>query len=303
MRNVPPIGNFVSGDYRVKIATALLLIASAASPAVTCGQSATESTTLIAGSVAPPSSDAIPGNGRGVAPAIASSPFDDRPFSHLAFGGGSSTLGINLAVATNLNRYMNLRGTGNVFQFSLNNLNVSDFNVGVNLSMASAGAALDLYPFPNHGLRFSPGVLFMNQNQGSGTFLAKGGSNFTLNNITYYSSASDPVQGSGTLGLHSQSPAFTLTTGWGNIIPRRENKHLSFPFEIGVAFIGDPAVNVALTSGEVCSSQGNYCTNVATDQPLQNNLQAQVAKYRNDLDPLKTFPIITGGVAYSFRLR
>jgi hypothetical protein len=285
----------------VKYTTGLLFIAFAASSAAVFGQSATESTTLIAANSVAAPSDATAGSG--VAPAVARPAFDDRPFSHLAFGGGSSSLGFDLAVATNLNRYMNLRATGNVFQFSLNNLNVSDFNVGMNLNMASAGASLDVYPFPNHGFRLSPGVLFMNQNQGTGTFAAKGGSSFTLNNVTYYSSATDSVEGSGSLGLHSQSPAFTVTTGWGNIIPRRENKHLSFPFEIGAAFIGAPTLNVALTSGEVCSSVGAYCVNVATDQPLQNNLQEQVVKYRNDLNPLKTFPIISGGVAYSFRIR
>jgi hypothetical protein len=296
-------GNLCSGVRRVKHTTGLLILALAASTAAIFGQTANESTTLIAGNATPAASDANPGSGRGVAPSVSMAPFDDRPFSHLAFGAGSSSLGINLAVATNLNRYMNLRGTGNVFQFSLTNLNVSDFNVGVDLNMASAGASLDVYPFPNHGFRLSPGVLFINQNQGTGTFLAKGGSSFTLNNVTYYSSASDPVQGSGSLGLHSQSPAFTVTTGWGNIIPRRENKHFSFPFEVGVAFIGAPTINVALTSGEVCSSQGVYCMNVATDQALQNNLQEQVMKYRNDLNPLKTFPIISSGVAYSFGIR
>jgi hypothetical protein len=28
-----------------------------------------------------------------------------------------------------------------------------------------------------------------------------------------------------------------------------------------------------------------------------------VDKYRNDLDPLKTYPIVSIGVAYSFRIR
>jgi hypothetical protein len=32
-------------------------------------------------------------------------------------------------------------------------------------------------------------------------------------------------------------------------------------------------------------------------------LQAQVAKYKNDLDPLRTYPIVSSGVAYNFRIR
>jgi len=36
---------------------------------------------------------------------------------------------------------------------------------------------------------------------------------------------------------------------------------------------------------------------------VQQNLATQVAKYTNDINPLKTFPIVSGGVAFSFRTR
>jgi hypothetical protein len=110
------------------------------------------------------------------------------------------------------------------------------------------------------------------------------------------------VAGTGTFGLHSQTPAFTMTTGWGNVIPRNGG-HFSFPVEVGVAFIGSPAVNVALTSGQACNAQGQNCVNVATDPTLQANLQAQITKYKSNLDPLKTYPIVSFGVAYSFSVR
>jgi len=102
--------------------------------------------------------------------------------------------------------------------------------------------------------------------------------------------------------LHSQNPAFTLTTGYGNMIPRKGG-HLSFPFELGVAFIGTPDINIALTQGQVCNAQGLACIDVATDQTVQQNLQAQIQQYRGDLDPLKTFPIVSFGVAYNFHVR
>ena len=41
---------------------------------------------------------------------------DMGPFSHFALGGGISTMGINLQAAINVNRYINLRATGNYFQ-------------------------------------------------------------------------------------------------------------------------------------------------------------------------------------------
>jgi hypothetical protein len=224
------------------------------------------------------------------------------PLTRFAVGGGISSMGINLQVATNLNRYMNLRASGNTFNYTANNITTNGFTVDAKLSLASAGASVDFYPFPKLGFRLSPGVLFLNKNGASATFSVAGGTSFSLNNTTYYASATDPVLGTGNLGLHSQNPAFTITTGWGNMIPRKRG-HLSFPFEIGVGFTGAPTLNIALTSGQICDVNGQNCVAVATDPSVQQNLATQVAKYTSDLNPLKTFPIVSGGVAYSFKVR
>lgn len=223
------------------------------------------------------------------------------PFSRLAFSSGASPLGIRLMAATNINRYMNVRATGAIFKYTDSNISVSDFNVNAHLNFASAGASLDIYPFPSHGFRISPGLLFYNDNGISGDFSVQGGSSFTLNNTTYYASSTNPVTGHGGLGLNSQNPAFTITTGWGNMIRRKG--HFSFPFEVGVALVGQPSLYIALNSGQVCDAQGVYCANVASDANLQSDLKAQIAKYKKDLNPLKTYPIISGGIAYSFRIR
>jgi len=224
------------------------------------------------------------------------------PLSRLALGAGFSPLGVNLLVATNINRRLNLRGTGNFFQYSANNISTNGFNVDAKIALASAGASLDVYPFPNHGFRLSPGALFYNTNAANAVFSVKGGTSFTLDNVTYYASATNPVKGTGAVGLHTQKPAFTITTGWGNVVPSRGG-HWSFPFELGVAFIGAPTMKLALTQGQVCDANGLNCVNVATDQALQTNLQAQVDKYIGDLEQLKTYPIVSIGVAYSFRIR
>ena len=224
------------------------------------------------------------------------------PLSHFALGFGISPLGVNLMAATNLSRHLNLRGTGNVFQYTTSNISTNGFNVTASLNLKSAGASLDFYPFANHSFRLSPGVLFYNKNAANATFNVTGGTRFTLNDTNYYASSTNPVTGVGTLGLHTQNPAFTATLGWGNAIPRKGG-HWSFPFEIGAAFIGAPALNIALNSGQVCDGAGLNCVNVATDASVQSNLQAQIAKYKNDLDPLKTYPIISFGVAYSLRIR
>jgi hypothetical protein len=223
------------------------------------------------------------------------------PFSRLALGAGISIEGVNLEATTIVSRYFNVRATGDVFQYTDNNISTNGFNAAAKLNLGSARASLDIYPFPTHGLRFSPGVMFYNQNALSGTVTVAGGQNFTLNGMSFTSSNTNPVTGTVNLGLNTQKPAFSITTGWGNQISRKGG-HLSFPVEVGVALIGSPSVNLALVSGQVCDGEGD-CQNVATDTQVQTALQAQIAKYKHDLDPLKTFPILSFGVAYNFKIR
>jgi len=224
------------------------------------------------------------------------------PFTRFSFGAGVSPLGVNLHAATNINRRMNARITGNLLHLNINDISSNGFDGTAHLELASAGTALDVYPFPNRGLRVSPGVLFYNSNAVNGAFTAQPGTSFTLNGISYTSSAADPVTGTGGINLHKRTPAFTLTAGWGNMIPR-DGSRFSFPFEVGVAFTGAPDVALDLTSGQACDASGANCVDVATDPDVQANLAAQIAKFRRNLDPLKTYPVFSFGVAYSFAPR
>src|ERR1035438_9833286 len=225
---------------------------------------------------------------------LATKPIDStvRPFSRLALGGGVSPLGINMQVAVNANRYINLRGTGNYFNYTVSNISTNGLNINGKLNFATAGASVDLYPFPNHGFRLSPGALFYNQNNIAADVTVAGGTSFSLNDVTYYASNTNPIKGNGAIGLNARSPAFSMTAGWGNMIPRH-GKHWSFPFEIGAAFVGAPTLNMAFTSGQACDAQGQNCVNVVTDPNVQSNLQAQLTKYRDDVKPFQYYPIIS----------
>lgn len=282
--------------------TALCLtVALLAAPAMVAAQSPSFSSSQ---AIAEPPAE---GGGAQAAASVKYPASSAAPFSRLALGGGLSTAGINLLVATNVTRYMNLRGTGNVFNYTANNITTNGFNVDANLSFASAGVSADFYPLSGWGWRVSPGLLFYNQNSASAKVTVATGNSFTLDNQTYYSSSTNPVLGTGSLGLHSLNPAFTLTTGWGNVIPGK-GKHWSFPFEIGVAFVGAPTVNVNLTGSACLDKAQTECADLtSTTNPIsiqvQSNLTAQKAKWVSDLDPLKTYPIVSAGVAYSFNIR
>jgi hypothetical protein len=234
-------------------------------------------------------------------PAAETGPSSISPFSRIAFGAGISSTGINLQAAVNVSRRTNVRGVGNVFNYAANDISTNGMNMNGKLNFASAGAAVDVYPFAEHDFRLSPGLLLFNQNAVSGTLSVNGGTSFDLNGVTYYASSTSPITGHGSVALNTRNPAFTMTTGWGNMISRRGG-HLSFPFEVGAAFVGAPAVNVALTGGQACDQFGQNCVNVATDPTVQANLQAQIQKYENDIRPFQYFPIMSFGVAYNFNL-
>ncbi len=235
------------------------------------------------------------------------------PFSRLATSVGISLMGINMQAATNVNSYLNLRATGNYFAYSINNVNIaggsgsSGIDVSGNLNFATMGVALDYYPFPLHGWRVSPGLMLYNQNVLSATGQSTPGGSITLGSQTYYSDSANPFALNGSLGLNRRRQAFTLTTGWGNMIPRKGG-HWAFPFELGAVFTGTPVINLNL-SGYACTNyadaaaNGPTCVNMATNAIAQANLSSQIAKYQSDLNPLSVYPIFSFGVAYNFRIR
>jgi hypothetical protein len=259
-------------------------------------------------------SEAIPGAGHAAvtpeqAPAPAITSWSPRPFSRVAFGVGFSPLGVQMALTTNLNQHFNLRSTGNLFSYS-SSFTTNGIPANAKLNLKSAGTAVDIYPF-HKGFRISPGLLFYNANQATADASIPGGTSFTLNNQTYYSANANPttgarpVDGTGQMRLNTTNPAFTITTGWGNTLPR--TGHWSFPFEVGVAFTGAPSVKANLNGWACYDKAQTLCTDInsKTDPialEIQNNLQIQVAKWTHDVEPLKTYPIASFGVAYSFGL-
>jgi len=231
------------------------------------------------------------------------------PFTKVGFSGGISPLGIELQAATNISSHFNVRGTGNFFSYN-ENFTSNGITATGSLNLNSAGIAVDYYPFHN-GFHVSPGVLLRNGNQVTANANVPAGSSFTLNGTTYYSANANattgatPIVGSGVLALNTTKPAFTATAGWGNIA--HGNGHWSVPVDVGAAFVGAPSVKVNL-SGWACYDQAETeCASIAdTTNPIgaqvQSNLTAQVAKWTNDLNPLKTYPIVSVGLAYSFRV-
>jgi hypothetical protein len=217
-------------------------------------------------------------------------------FAGVGIAAKIGLLGPGVEVAVPVAPHVNVRGGGNFFSYS-DTLTSDGIAYNADLRFRSAEASLDWFP-GRGGFHISPGALVYNGNQITGGASVAAGGTFTLDGTTYTSSATDPVTGVGSLTMNKVAPK--LTVGWGNLVPRGE-RHYSFPFEVGFAYIGAPKFALTLAGTACYNYQGTpYCDSVATDQNIQANLAAEQAKISNDVSAVRFFPILSQGFAVRF---
>ena len=152
--------------------------------------------------------------------------------------------------------------------------------------------------FPRAGsFHISPGVLTFIGDPMSATASVPGGSYFTIGGQSYESSPSDPVKGSAKFDFNPAAPV--ITVGWGNLVSRREGKHLAVPFELGIAFQGAPSSTLAL-SGSVCSQVGVNCRSIASDSTVQSKVLSEETSLNSKMSAYKYYPILSLGIGFKF---
>jgi hypothetical protein len=167
-------------------------------------------------------------------------------------------------------------------------------NYNAELDFRSGQFHLDWFPWHN-GFHVSPGILYFFKDSVSAAATVPPGQPFQLNDQDFVNSVNDPVHGSASVTIpHSVAPMLTL--GFGNLLPR-SGRHFSVPFEIGVAYVGQTRVKVAL-SGTACTTDG--CVDMATDPATQNDLKQEVSDVNDDLSSFPIYPIVSVGFAYRF---
>jgi hypothetical protein len=231
--------------------------------------------------------------------------------SRLGVGSGISPYGIGAKGVVILGEPFDARVDSSWFFHNTGHIEVNGYNVVGDFHLATLGAALDWYPTKSVW-RLSPGLLFYDGNRLSGDLTLDGGTNISINGTEYYSAYANPATGATPLtgkvdlGLHSHTPAFTATGGFGRFVPR-SHRHWSFPSEFGVAFAGPPTINVAV-AGWVCSDKrqtkcsdvGDTSTTVGKE--FNDDLQSALAKWRHNLDVVHIYPIFSFSFMYSFDL-
>jgi hypothetical protein len=218
-------------------------------------------------------------------------------FSRLSFYTALSSLGLGEHVSTNLSPWIDLRVFANYLSVN-HGVTRSGFEVGGNGEFVNVGSFVDYYPF-HRPFRISPGFLFYNGNRVRADIKAQQNASLTLNNIDFFSDNADPIRGTGRLTLGGSG--FLITAGYGRIVSRSE-RHFSFPFEAGVVFINTPkaTLNVA---GQLCSETGINCQAAAAYPGFADALAEQLLKFNKQFAPFQVYPIIEGGVAYTFSIR
>jgi len=219
-------------------------------------------------------------------------------FTRVSLSLSASSLGIGGQLSTNVSPHLDARLFGNRASITTNHWSQQDFKIAVHLGFQNVGAMADAYPF-HTPFRLSAGYLFYNGDRVRADLHAKQNAIFTIDDRDWISDNADPVHGTARLSLGGSG--FLLTTGYGRMVSRSE-KHFSFPFEAGVAFIDRPRVTMDL-AGQICTTQGVNCQPLATYPGFADALSAQLVDWNNTASSFHIFPIVQGGVAYTFRIR
>jgi len=220
-----------------------------------------------------------------------------RPFSTVAVAVKFGVAGIGFDVATPLAQHFNLRVGGSLFSYS-GNFNNDGIDIDGDLKFRSGTASLDWYPF-HGGFRISPGLTFYNGNNLNATTFVPPGQSFSLGDANYYSSTTDPVNGTASFYFGKRVDP-SITVGFGNMIPR-SGHHVSFPFEIGFQYIGVPTLTLNL-QGSACiyANIPASCAPVQSDPSTEANLRQEEADINSDIRPLRFYPIVSQGVSVRF---
>ena len=214
------------------------------------------------------------------------------PFSHVAFGLKASTLGGGAEMATPLGNCFNLRLGGNFAQFQYP-FRKDGLEYTPQVKLESGQGTLDYFP-GNGNFHISGGALYV-RNGFTGAANVPSGQTYKLGSTTYLNSIDDPVNGTATL-TYARKVAPVGLIGFGNLIPR-SGRRLSFPVEVGVAYLGAPQTKLKL-NGTSCTSDG--CFEDATDPGTLSNIKQEETEINNDLWYTRFYPVVSLGVAFRF---
>ena len=230
----------------------------------------------------------------GVARANATTTRAMRPFETFAIAAKAGSGGVGVDVATVMAQRLNLRLGASYFSYNTS-LTEDGLRITGAIKLQTAAASLDIFPF-NNSFRISPGVSFKNENHLSAALLVPGGQSFSLGDSDYRSDPADPIHGTAAFGF-GRNVAPQVTVGFGNMIPR-SGKHFSFPVEVGVQYTDRPTVTLHIVGSSCGSVSQDGVTATGCGPVDQISVQREQQDLRNDLSPLRFYPVVSVGISY-----
>lgn len=206
-----------------------------------------------------------------------------------------STYGGGAEVAVSVTQRTNVRAGFNIFSYS-RGFDKDGIHYDGQLDFRTFEAHYDIFPWAK-SFHISGGVLVYLTDPVTAKSHVPAGQSFTLGGVGFISDPTDPVTGAGKIVFHRAAP--TITFGFGNLVPRSENKHFTIPIEFGIAFQGSPRSTLTL-AGSACDTTGLGCRAVATDPTIQSQIIAEQNKINSDMSFFKVYPIISVGFGYKF---
>lgn len=233
------------------------------------------------------------------APAMPAAPAPQegvRSSPRIGIGVFVGSLGVGGQVAVRVLGPLNVRAgfSGLGIGYNFNN---DGINYAARVRLEGAPATADFFFF--HGIHLSGGALLYNGTRVTGTATASSGQTFTLNGVSYESSATSPLTGS--VGVTFRKAAPLAGIGFGNLVPRKGH-HWSITADFDVAYSGSPNASLSL-SGLACapgSTSGGTCRNAATDPTIQSNIVGEQSSINSKMHFFKIYPVMSLGFGYAF---
>lgn len=194
---------------------------------------------------------------------------------------GTTGLGIHLTVPLQPN--LNARIGGNALSYS-DTGSTDDVDYDYDLKLRTFDVLVDWHPRANT-FRLTAGLVY-NGNEFDLVAKPRNGLTYVFAGTTYNVSEVGVVNGR----IDFREVAPYLGIGWSNAPTR--NKGWGFSVDLGVMFHGEP--RASLTSSGCTSAVPGLCDR------FQNDVQAEEAELREEVEDFKAYPVLRAGLNYRF---
>ena len=195
--------------------------------------------------------------------------------------GTAGTLSLGGGIATDFNAYVGARLGYTAYTYDIDDREESDLVFNGDADLGGAQALLDWYPMGG-SFRLTVGAVDTLDVQVNATPV---GGTFTFDDVEYR--AEDVGDARGRADFGSLAPYVGL--GYGRALSA--DGHLSFLFDLGIAFPGSPDVTLDVTCN---APNAMLCAQLATDAA------AEQGELQDDADDYKYWPVLAIGVSYKF---